>query len=139
MIPIQNKSDCPCHAVHQSPSARLFRLLEKVSAIALGTFCAYTNFGLFFSFLMAGTAIGFYQYFVCDPADVTYKSVSCSQGLLEQLTRVKLPPLVSLIANLAIILCHIEHHTTVFVPVISVSLGAWAGRSIIAIPASFFS
>lgn len=112
-------------------SRYLFQLFEKVSAVALGVFSAYASMELFLPFFLAGTAIGLYQYFSEGPQEGASRGgVACSQGLLEQLTQVKLPPLVSLGTNLAITWCHIDHHTTVFVPVVGLSLGAWAGQSL---------
>lgn len=125
----------PCCHGHQvlqesSLSESLFHLLEKVSAIAIGVFAAYASFELFLSFFALGTAVGLYQYFSAEP-DQGGPSAhsSCTQGFMEQLTHVKLPPLLSLAANLAITWCHIDHHTTVFVPVVGVSIGAWAGQT----------
>jgi len=121
-----------CHA--QAPTAsiseRLFQILEKVSAVALGIFCAYASMELFIPFFLAGMAIGLYQHFSSTPEQKDAARISsCAQGFLEQLTGVKLPPLISLITNLAITWCHIDHHTTIFVPVVGVSLGAWAGQA----------
>ncbi len=122
-----------CHEhVHQpSISEQLFKILEKVSAVALGAFAAYASIELFLPFLALGVAVGLYQYFSStrDHADGSGGS-GCSQGFLEQLTGVKLPPLLSLGANLAITWCHIDHHTSIFVPVIALSLGAWAGQAL---------
>lgn len=122
-----------CHEpVHQpSISEQLFKILEKVSAVALGAFAAYASMELFLPFLLLGTAVGLYQHFSStrDHADGSTGS-GCSQGFLEQLTGVKLPPLLSLGANLAITWCHIDHHTSIFVPVIALSLGAWAGQAL---------
>jgi len=131
-IAVHEQSQC-CHLHPQtvSMSDRLLPILEKVSAIALGFFAAYAAFELFFPFFLLGTAVGLYTRFSAAPQrELCQASVSCSQGFLEQLTKVKLPPILSLGANLAITWCHIDHHTTVFVPVIALSLGAWAGQSL---------
>ncbi len=118
------------HAHAQSTSDKLFYLLEKVSAVALGIFAAYANFQLFLPFFLIGTAVGLYQYFSGERAQAVKAGSSCSQGFLEQVTGVKLPPLLSFGANLAMTWCHIDHHTTIFVPIVGVSLGAWAGQSL---------
>ena len=131
MTPVQNSSPCcASHSLSSSRSDRLFHLLEKVSAIALGVFSAYASMELFLPFFLIGTAIGLYQYFYTPAADrlASHRASTCSQGLLEQLTGAKLPPMASLIANVAVTWCHIEHHTEIFVPVVGVSLGAWAGQ-----------
>jgi hypothetical protein len=122
-----------CHEhVHQpSISEQVFKILEKVSAIALGIFAAYASMELFLSFLLLGTAVGLYQHFSSTSNQANSSAgTGCSQGFLEQLTGVKLPPLISLGANLAVTWCHIDHHTDVFVPIIALSLGAWAGQSL---------
>lgn len=128
---VHNQHRCCCENHQPSISQRLFQLLEKVSAVALGIFSAYASLELFLPFFLAGMAIGLYQYFSEGPPEEDPGvGVACSQGLLEQLTQVKLPPLVSLGANLAITWCHIDHHTTIFVPVVGLSIGAWAGQSL---------
>lgn len=125
--------DCGCdhvHPHHKPVSERLFVLLEKVSAVALGAFAAYASFELFLTFFLTGTAVGIYQYITTGPREETgHGGSTCSQGFLEQLTGVKLPPLISLGANLAITWCHIDHHTSVFVPIIGLGIGAWAGQT----------
>ena len=122
---------CQGHHCEESISIRLFHLLEKVTAVALGVFCAYASMELFLPFFLAGMAIGLYQHFTSEgvragPTGIT----SCSQGFLEQLTGVKLPPLVSLVANVGVTWCHIDHHTAIFVPIVGVSLGAWSGQAV---------
>lgn len=124
-------SCCPPHSHHQnkSTSEKLFYLLEKVSAIALGIFAAYACFELFLPFFLLGAAVGLYQYYSGEHAHAEKGRSSCSQGFLEQVTGVKLPPLLSLGANLAVTWCHIDHHTTIFAPIVGLSLGAWAGQT----------
>ena len=122
-----------CAAPHRNQSShdRLLFTLEKASAVALGIFSALASMELFLAFFLVGTAVGLYQSYYSNASERTasQSAVACSQGLLEQLTGAKLPPLVSLVANLAITWCHIDHHTSVFVPVVGVSLGAWAGQT----------
>jgi hypothetical protein len=127
------QNDCACPHVHhhqRSLSDRLFTLLEKVSAVVLGVFAAHANMALFLSFFAAGTALGVYQYMTSgSQEDSGHGGSSCSQGFLEQLTKVKLPRFVSLGVNLAITWCHIDHHTSVFVPIIGLGLGTWVGQT----------
>lgn len=106
------------------------RIIEKVSAIAMGIIAAMTDLKLFVPFFLVGCAIGFYQY-ATEPEHRRHGGItsSCSQGFIEGLTGVKLPPLVSLVANIAVTVCHIDHHSDVFVPVVGVSIGAWVGKS----------
>ncbi len=122
-----------CCAKPRAPisiSEKIFHLLEKVSAVAVGVFAAFASIELFLPLFLTGTAVGIYQSLTAEHVhNETRKVSSCSQGFLEQLTGVKLPPLLSLGANLAVTWCHIDHHTTVFVPVVGLTLGAWAGKS----------
>jgi hypothetical protein len=132
MSSVQALPPC-CHiSCQESSYDRLFYILEKVSAVALGIFSAYVCYELFLAFFALGTAVGVYQYFYSDASDriAKHKASSCSQNLLEQLTGVKLPALASLIANLGITWCHIDCHSKVFVPIIGFSLGAAAGQTV---------
>jgi hypothetical protein len=54
----------------------------------------------------------------------------CSQGFLEQLTGVKLPPLIGLAANGAIMYGHIAGHSSIFVPLIGLNIGVFVGKKI---------
>jgi hypothetical protein len=131
MTPI-SQAPC-CGSIPSEPTNdRFIQILEKISAVALGALAFYASFELFVSFFVAGAGLGIFQSLYADPEDriVSHRSISCSQGLLEQLTGAKLPPIVSLAANLAVTWCHIDHHTAVFVPIIGLGLGAWAGQSI---------
>lgn len=122
---------CQGHHHHPSTSDQLFHLLEKVTAIALGVFCAYASMELFLPFFFAGVAIGLYQHLSSNVLEEAPAGISsCSQGFLEQLTGVRLPPLISLVANVAVIWCHIDHHTAIFVPIVGISLGAWSGQAV---------
>ena len=118
----------PDHKISKFDS--LVGIIEKISAIALGVFSAYTSRTLFVPYFFVGFCIGIYSNIQnkdsCDHPDTVS---SCAHGLLEQLTGVKLPRIVSLAANIAVTVCHIDHHETVFVPVIGISLGAWAGKT----------
>ncbi len=112
--------------VHNENS--LFTYLEKISAVALGVFALMNSAPLFISFFLLGIGVRWYQIRSGDCASVNRTGSSCSQGFLEQVTGIRLPPLISFAANLAVIWCHIEHHPTIFVPIVGISLGAWAGQ-----------
>lgn len=117
-----------CH--HREESRTLIGVIEKISAIALGVFSAYTNWKLFIPFFFVGVCIGVYSYLQDKRAsDHMHPGSSCAHGLLEQLTGVKLPPVISLAANIAVTICHIDHHADVFVPIVGVSLGSWLGET----------
>jgi hypothetical protein len=78
-----------------------------------------------------GMAVGVYQQLHFQiPEKGSCGGSSCTQGFIEQLTKVKLPPLASLIANLAVTWCHIHCHPRFFVPIVGGSLGAWAGQRV---------
>lgn len=117
-----------CEAQPQRNEEKLFSVLEKTCAVALVAFAAYVSLELFLPFFLAGAAIGIYQRFARGEGGARANATACSQGFMEQLLKVKLPPLVSLGVNLAITWCHIQHHTVVFVPVIALTTGDWAGQ-----------
>ncbi len=119
-----------CHSKEKSNFDLLINVIEKISAIALGAFSLYTNWQLFVPFFFVGTCVGIYSYIQDKKSCHEHNPASsCAHGLLEQLTGVKLPPIISLVANIAVTVCHIDHHATVFVPVIGVSLGNWIGKT----------
>jgi hypothetical protein len=119
-----------CHQKEKSTFDVIINALEKISAVALGVFSCYVNWKLFVPYFFIGMTIGVYSYLQNNKSnDHVHAASSCANGLVEQLTGVKLPPVVSLAANLAVTVCHIDHHASVFVPVIGVSLGAWVGKS----------
>lgn len=118
------------HQQVQSQFDVFIHIVEKISAVALGVFSAYICLELFVPYFFAGVCIGIYSYIQNEKAcDHAHAGSSCAYGLLEQLTGVKLPRIVSLIANVAVTVCHIDHHATVFVPITGVSLGAWLGKT----------
>jgi len=104
-------------------------VLEKISAVALGALSFYINWPLFVQFFAAGVAIGIYSGIKeQNKGGAVRPSASCTQGLLEQLTGVRLPAPVGLAVNVAVTVCHLDHHAKVFVPIVGISLGAWAGK-----------
>jgi hypothetical protein len=122
-----------CEKQHKDNRSRaldgFMKIAEKVSAVVLGIFSALTDLKLFIPFFLTGMCIGIYD-FLNNPrsASEKHEGSSCAHGFLEQLTGVKLPAPVSLAANVAVTICHIDHHAAVFVPIVGLSLGAWAGR-----------
>jgi hypothetical protein len=118
-----------CHDCREPESSTFLEVLGKVCMVALTAFAAWTNFLYFVPFFLLGIGIGIYNHFHESPANAQGRLVSpCSQGFLEQLSGVRLPALVALVANVATTVCHIDHHDTVFVPIVGVSVGAWAGK-----------
>lgn len=128
---IQTTAQSCCRRTSYHNTFSYLRLAEQASVAGLAALAAYTNFSLFAPFLLLGTAIGIHQHRYGEQEAVNNRNgVSCSQGFLEQLTRVKLPPLASLGVNLAITLCHLEHHSRIFVPIIGLSIGAQLGQKV---------
>ncbi|GAB4226604.1 MAG: hypothetical protein Tsb0021_02760 [Chlamydiales bacterium] len=114
----------------QSNFDPLINIIEKISAIALGALSFYINRQLFVPFFFVGVCIGIYGHIKDKNTCSGHPPVSsCAHGLLEQLTGVKLPPVITLIANISVTVCHIDHHATVFVPIIGISLGNWIGKT----------
>ena len=73
------------------------RIIEKVSVVALGVFSAMADIQLFIPFFLVGAAIGTYNYF----NDSQQPAHANPAALLEQLTGIRLPKPVSLLANAA--------------------------------------
>ncbi len=130
------KNDKPLHGCNhchdhdkEKPKHVVLIIIEKVSAIALIAFSAYISWKLFLPWFFAGVAIGIYTH---DKklGHHNHSGSSCASGILEQLTGVKLPPLISAGANIAVTICHVEHHKSVFVPVIAIMGGNWVGRMV---------
>lgn len=119
-----------CCSHNESPKCnKLMAIAEKVSAVALGAISFSINRSLFAAYFLVGFGIGVYQYIKqSGTANHQHAGSSCANTLLEQLTGVKLPAAISLAANVAVTVAHIEHHSDIFVPIIGISLGAWAGQ-----------
>lgn len=114
----------------RSKADLLINIIEKISAVVLGVFSAYTCWKLFVPFFFLGCGIGIYTFIKAKKScDHSHPVSACANGFLEQLTGVKLPKIASLAANIAVTICHIDHHAVVFVPVVGVSLGAWIGKT----------
>lgn len=133
-----------CAAIRQmvqSPISKLFnernmdkafRFVEKVSVVALGIFAAVTAPELFIPTFAIGALIG-----ICVPIKASHRhhhhSVEggCSHGFMEERLGVKLPDSLSLLAGAAVVAVHIDHHADVFVPIVGVTLGVWAGKLVV--------
>lgn len=113
---------------HKESIDKLVKLLEIVSAVALAAFAFYTSWQLFLPFFLVGAAIGVYGFYQNQKHNTKSNSASCSQGFLEQLTGVKLPRPVSILANVGVTVAHMSHHANVFVPMGAVIFGSWAGQ-----------
>ena len=136
-INVENPNcDYPLHEIHahhahsttKSKMTKLMDILEKVGAIALGVFAAFTNIRLFIPFFLVGVGIGIYNHFTQVKNPAKFHSAGCSQGVLEQLPGANLPGPLVLAGSIAVAICHIEHHDTVFVPIVATYIGAWLGK-----------
>lgn len=110
---------------------KVIKVVEKISLFAIGIFSAMTSFPLFIGTFAFGMGIG-----VWDAKNLTDRlhthrdHALCAHGFMEHLTGVKLPAPLALAANIAILVAHIDHHATVFVPIVGMTMGIWAGRTI---------
>lgn len=131
----------------------IFHVLEKISLVALSVIAAYTSPKLFFPFFGTGIVLGTCLYWnkriswPCNPekscshekqtcahddhenptCSTEHGSGGCSQGFMEQLTGVQLPAPLKLGVNIAVTVGHIDHHSTIFVPIIGLNAGICIG------------
>ena len=114
-----------CCGSLQDTTPDWFCKIEQVTAVALAVFAYLVDAVLFVPFFLVGSAIGFYQAVTSNDSERDHSArMGCSRGLMEQLTGIKLPRLVSLATDVAVMWCHIDHHSTVFVPMIALYSGA---------------
>ena len=116
---------------HHSKNQIFMNVMEKASAIGLGIFAAYTNMNLFLPSFAFGVTLGIYSFFDAkNNCDEGHSVSGCSHDLLESITKVKLPRIILLIASVATLVCHIDHHESVFVPIVGIFIGAWVGKMV---------
>ncbi|MBA3958079.1 MAG: hypothetical protein H0X51_06775 [Parachlamydiaceae bacterium] len=130
-----------CGHTHQhehvvSRATPLERVISKAVFVAIGAFACYIEMQLFIPFFFVGMLIKTIQYqqqgdAILQGTDIT----SCSLSALEQLSEMRLPPMVSLAIIVATFVCHVEHHPSVFVPVTAIFLGAWVLKEVLAFKA----
>ena len=127
-----------------------YHVLEKITLLALTVLAAYSSPKLFFPFFGVGIIIGTCLYWnkritwPCNQETSCHShntkcaeknqaaTGGCSQGLMEQLTGVRLPPPLGLAASVAIMADHVvahhgHNHTNVFIPIIALNAGVWVG------------
>lgn len=106
--------------------------LVLISRIALGIIAAITSLTLFLPFFVGG--IGWALHQLHHPASHAHHhhhdpfSVSGCGEYMQTISGMEFSPEASLIVNLSITICHIDHHPTVFVPYSAVSVGMWVGQ-----------
>lgn len=101
---------------------RILRVVEKISVVAIGVFSAMVSFPLFATSFALGLSIGLWEGRKFEHHSHKDHAL-CAHGFIEHLTGVKLPAPLSLAANVAILIAHIDHHATVFIPIIGISMG----------------
>ncbi len=114
---------------HATPSKALAHYLNMITRIALGAIAVMTSVTLFVPFFLLGVGIGLYHTHFAETAPC-YKSeiAGCGQGFMENMANMHFPIEISLLANLGITVCHLDHHPTVFVPYTAIALGMWTGQ-----------
>lgn len=135
--PIHHHGSC-CHTPEPSPHIakkisrmdKVIAVLEKVSLVAIGIFSAMTAIKLFVPSFALGLVIGLWDGTKsCEKPHSHQDHALCAHGFMEHLTGVKLPKPLALAANVAILVAHVDHHAPVFVPIVGVTMGIWAGRA----------
>ena len=118
-----------CHHSHESSTMdKALELAEKVSLVAIGIMAALIDLPLFACTFLIGAAIGLLSDQKHLVSEHHADHALCSHGFLEHLTGIKLPAPIGLAANVAIFVAHLDHHATVFVPIVGVTMGIWAGK-----------
>lgn len=109
---------------------QVWRIVEKVSVVALGVLAAMTAPHFFVPAFALGTLLG---ALTAKPSYHQHKhdhqmNGGCSHGYIEDITEVRLPRQLESTAAFAVLAVHIDHHADVFVPIVGVTLGMWAGN-----------
>ncbi len=107
-----------------------------ISRIALGIIAAITSLVLFVPFFVGG--IGWALHKLHDPSLHSHYhhhhhdpfSVAGCGEYMQTISGMEFSPEANLVANLAITICHIDHHPIVFVPYSALSIGMWVGQLI---------
>ncbi|HEV8052258.1 MAG TPA: hypothetical protein VGP47_07175 [Parachlamydiaceae bacterium] len=116
------------HKHKENPMDKALSIAKKVCAVALGVLAAYTAPWLFVPSFAFGAIVGVFTHKVPVHNSHHHKGGGCSHGFIEDAAEVKLPETLSLIANAAVMAVHIDHHDNVFVPIVGLTLGIWAGN-----------
>lgn len=103
-------------------------IARKVCAVALGVLAAYIAPLLFVPSFAVGVVVGILTHRVIVHNSHHHKGGGCSHGFIEDAAGVKLPETLTMLANAAVMAVHIDHHDTVFVPIVGLTLGVWAGN-----------
>lgn len=103
--------------------------LDLITRVALGAIAALTSPPLFIPSFLVGVGVGFYHHYQNGQSNHHHR-IGCGQGFMEWMAEMHFPSHLSLIANLGVTICHIDHHPVVFVPYCGLALGMWAGKMV---------
>jgi hypothetical protein len=125
-----------CNSVNNN----LIPTIETISSVAfviLGAFSAYTSPKLFTAFFIAGSVIGVCAYFnekmqKAKPHKHNHESSGCVDGFFSEISKIKLPATVLVVANFVITWVHMDHHIEAYGPFAALYCGAVFGRHVTA-------
>ncbi len=106
----------------------LLKTIEKVSLVFLSAISVVTRPVLFLVSFAGGRFLQEYLQSKQILALGVGTAPSCTQGVLEQITGVKLPAPIALAVNVAITVCHAVHHSLVFTPIIGLYAGMYSAK-----------
>lgn len=116
-------------AVPQLSRKEFIATLDIVSRIALAVIATITSATMFGSTLCVGILWGLYEHHTQpDSCSHDHAFAGCGQGFMERMAGMHFRPELSIFANLAVTICHIDHHPIVFVPYCGIALGMWIGQ-----------
>lgn len=129
---VRREESC-CHPEKKEKRTIVDDIVEiagKISMVGLMALACYMNWKAFVPYFVVGTGIGLYKFSQAEPTRPGGSPPPCQQGLIEGITGVKLPPMISLAINIAIAVAHLMHHLEVFGPLFALSGAAWFGYNL---------
>ena len=107
---------------------KLMKVLQTISNVALGVFSLYVDYQLFLPFCFAGVLSGVYVKWASDRLNDKSLHSKHQHDHSEGLHGIQLPPELGVLANIALTVCHIDHHTDFVVPIVGFSTGYQIGK-----------
>lgn len=107
-------------------------LMNIITRVVLGILAAKTSPALFIPCMALGVFWGVshtmahgnvHSHHAIHPS-------GCGQGFMESVAGMHFPMELTVLANLGITICHLDHHPEVFVPYCAVAVGMWTGQLI---------
>lgn len=119
----------PVDVCEKLPDDPTLRFAESVSAVALFIFASYVNSQLTLSFFIIGVSASVYNR-VNSLKDYTFTPSlgACAQSTIDRIMRVKLPPRLAFVAEIGLVVRHLEELSTVLCPYIGFDAGINAVR-----------